>query len=104
VARAALLLALDSGTAQVVRMRFPSAASRVHALGALAGRQRDIPDPFRMQIGAWITYAREIAALLEAALPRIAAVLPPQAAGDRPPAAEEPLGGQLPVGRAAAAE
>jgi len=71
VASAALLLAVDSGTALVLRSHFPSATALMHTLGALAGRQRDIPDPFRMQIGAWITYAREIAALLEAALPRI---------------------------------
>jgi len=76
VAEAALLLALDSGTALVARARFPDAASRIHTLGALAGRQRDIPDPFRMQIGAWITYAREIEALLETALPRIVAAMP----------------------------
>jgi hypothetical protein len=76
VASAALLLAVDSGTALVLRARFPVAAARTHTLGALAGRQRDIPDPFRMQIGAWITYAREIAALLEAALPRIVELVP----------------------------
>ena len=73
---AALLLAVDNGTALVLRARFPAAVARTHTLGALAGRQRDIPDPFRMQIGAWITYAREIAALLEAALPRIVELLP----------------------------
>ncbi|HEY3229366.1 MAG TPA: protein tyrosine phosphatase [Roseiflexaceae bacterium] len=76
VAEAALLLALDSGTALVARAHFPDAASRIHTLGALAGRQRDIPDPFRMQIGAWITYAREIETLLETALPRIVAAMP----------------------------
>jgi protein-tyrosine-phosphatase len=76
VGGAALLLAIDNGTALVLRARFPSAAARTHTLGALAGRQRDIPDPFRMQIGAWITYAREIAALLEAALPRIVELMP----------------------------
>jgi protein-tyrosine-phosphatase len=76
VASAALLLAIDNGTALVLRARFPSVAARIYTLGALAGRQRDIPDPFRMQIGAWITYAREIATLLEAALPRIAELMP----------------------------
>lgn len=76
VARAALLLAIDSGTAAVARARFPDAADRIHALGALAGRQRDIPDPFRMQIGAWMTYAHEIASLLDAALPRMRELLP----------------------------
>jgi protein-tyrosine-phosphatase len=83
VAEAALVLALDSGTALVALARFPDAASRIHTLGALAGRQRDIPDPFRMQIGAWITYAREIEMLLETALPRIVAAMP--TADDRRP-------------------
>ncbi|HEX5690971.1 MAG TPA: protein tyrosine phosphatase [Roseiflexaceae bacterium] len=73
---AAVLLALDNGAALVARARFPDAADRVHTLGSLAGRQRDIPDPFRMQIGAWITYAREIDGLLEAALPNILSQLP----------------------------
>jgi protein-tyrosine phosphatase len=81
VASAALLLAIDSGTALVLRARFPAATARTHTLGALAGRQRDIPDPFRMQFGAWITYARELAALLEAALPRIAELMPAENQG-----------------------
>jgi protein-tyrosine-phosphatase len=88
-ASAALLLAVDSGTALVLGARFPAAAARTYTLGALAGRQRDIPDPFRMQIGAWITYAREIATLLEAALPRIVELMPttdqrPTTNGERP--------------------
>src|SRR5262245_46027813 len=91
VEQAALLLAIDSGTALVLRARFPAAAARTYTLGALAGRQRDIPDPFRMQIGAWITYAREIAALLEAALPRIAELMP--TTDHRPPTTEALYGG-----------
>ena len=87
VGGAALLLAVDTGTSLVLRARFPGAAARTHALGALAGRERDIPDPFRMQIGAWISYAREIAALLEAALPRIVELMP---AGSQEPATKGP--------------
>ncbi len=79
-----LLLAVESGTARVVRARFPAAAPRLASLGDLAGRPRDIPDPFRMQIGAWIAYARELDDLLRAALPRIAGRL-----GAEPPAAPE---------------
>lgn len=81
VAQAALLLAIDSGTALVLRSRFRAAAARVHTLGDLAGRPRDIPDPFRMQIGAWMTYAREIEALLTAALPRIIELMAPTVEG-----------------------
>jgi len=75
-ARAALIITLDRGTALVVRARFPDAAARTYSLGELAGRARDIPDPFRMQIGAWMTYAREIEGMLQAALPRIVELMP----------------------------
>ena len=75
-ARAALIITLDRGTALVVRARFPDAAARTFSLGELAGRARDIPDPFRMQIGAWMTYAREIEAMLQAAMPRIVELMP----------------------------
>lgn len=66
-----LLLCMDSGIARALRVRFPTAAPLVHELGDLAGRHRDIPDPFRMQIGAWINYAEEINQLLRLALPRL---------------------------------
>ncbi|MDZ4719917.1 MAG: protein tyrosine phosphatase [Roseiflexaceae bacterium] len=69
--QAQLLVAVDSGSALVARSRFPDAAARIYTLGELAGRQRDIPDPFKMQIGAWLTYTREIEILLHSALPRI---------------------------------
>jgi protein-tyrosine-phosphatase len=75
-ARAALIITIDRGTALVVQARFPEAAARTYSLGELAGRARDIPDPFRMQIGAWMTYAREIESMLQAALPRIVELMP----------------------------
>src|SRR5215207_11406585 len=74
--RAALIITIDRGTALVIRARFPAAAARTYSLGELAGRARDIPDPFRMQIGAWMTYAREIETMLEAALARIDEMMP----------------------------
>ena len=86
VARAGLIVTIDRGTALVVRARFPDASGRTYSLGELAGRPRDIPDPFRMQIGAWMTYAREIESMLEAALPRMAEQVP---ADDRRPTTGE---------------
>lgn len=71
VEAATLLLAIDSGTARVVRAQYPEVAARVVTIGALAGRQRDIPDPFRMQLGAWLGYVREIETLLRAGLERL---------------------------------
>lgn len=69
--QAALLIAVDAGVARVAQARFPAAASKIAVLGELAGRTRDIPDPFKMQIGAWLTYASEIERMLRAAMPRI---------------------------------
>jgi protein-tyrosine-phosphatase len=89
-AQAALLLAIDRGTALVLRSRFGDFHARIHTLGELAGQPRDIPDPFRMQLGAWLTYAREIEALLTAALPRMSALLaapPAQVPDASPPSA-----------------
>jgi protein-tyrosine-phosphatase len=86
-AEATLIVAVDSGTARVARARFPEAAPRIRTLGELAGTQRDIPDPFKMQIGAWLAYAREIDQLIAAALPRIREHLPAHAAPDDEPAA-----------------
>lgn len=76
VAAAALVIGIDSGTTRVLLGRFPDAAARIAGLGDLAGRRRDIPDPFRMQIGAWLSYARELEELLKAALPHILERLP----------------------------
>src|SRR5947209_16453239 len=39
-----LIIAIDRGTALVVRARFPAVAGRTYSLGELAGRARDIPD------------------------------------------------------------
>jgi protein-tyrosine-phosphatase len=69
VEAARVLLAIDSGVARVLKERHPEATTV--SLGALAGRQRDIPDPFRMQVGAWVSYAREIESLLSAGLDRL---------------------------------
>jgi protein-tyrosine phosphatase len=91
VAQAALLVVVDSGTARVVRARFPDTATRAYILGELAGRSRDIPDPFRMQIGAWMTYAREIDAMLAAALPRIVELMPVSTSSQTAPDAAQPV-------------
>ncbi len=87
-AEAHLLLATDSGVARVLRSRHSTAT--IFSLGELAGRQRDIPDPFRMQVGAWLNYTREIEQLLQAGFDRLVA----HVSGRCVPALPEP---QLPV-------
>ncbi len=76
-ASATVLLAVDSGTARVLHLRYPAALPRITTLGVLADRQRDIPDPFRMQVGVWLNYAREIEALLKAGLDSLLALVGP---------------------------
>ncbi|PDW02337.1 arsenate reductase/protein-tyrosine-phosphatase family protein [Candidatus Viridilinea mediisalina] len=90
VAQARLMIAVESGVARVVRARFPRAS--IHTLGELAGSARDIPDPFRMQVGAWVHYAHEINGLLTAGMPRLLELLgnpltsePPQETTPAPP-------------------
>lgn len=73
VEQANLLLAVEAGVARVIRTRFPSA--QIYTLGELAGRPRDIPDPFRMQMGAWVQYANEIESLLRAGMARLLSLL-----------------------------
>lgn len=73
VAAARLLLAIDSGVARVLRGRYPGATTV--ALGELSGSRRDIPDPFRMQVGAWVHYGQEIEAMLSAGLPQLTALI-----------------------------
>jgi protein-tyrosine-phosphatase len=96
---AQVLLAIDSGVARVLQARHPEAPAV--SLGELAGRRRDIPDPFRMQVGAWVSYAREIEDLLSAGLDRLVALVqggpppPPEEAAasaqpDPPPQADPP--------------
>ncbi len=88
VAEARLLVAVESGVGRVVRARYPEA--QLVTLGGLAGRARDIPDPFRMQVGAWLQYANEIEALLGAGMPRLLALLGADGAADAVAAAPAP--------------
>ncbi|EFO79985.1 low molecular weight phosphotyrosine protein phosphatase [Oscillochloris trichoides DG-6] len=104
-AEAHLLIATDSGVARVLRSRHPTATT--FSLGELAGRQRDIPDPFRMQVGAWLNYTHEIEQLLQAGFERLVAQIAGEAAAlpqDLPaplatPPAAAPPPHREPVGR-----
>ena len=64
-----LLITVDRGVGRALELRFPTA--RWRALPDLAGTEREVPDPFRMTMDAWIIYGRELDAQLKAALPTI---------------------------------
>lgn len=61
---ATLLVAIDSSVVHVIRARHPAVVERTVTLSSLASQSRDIPDPYNMLLGAWITYAHEIEDLL----------------------------------------
>jgi protein-tyrosine-phosphatase len=98
LAECRMLLCIDSGTAHAMRVRFPSVATITYSLGDLAGRKRDIPDPFRMQIGAWLNYAEELALLLHAAMPRLHELMADrQPDPPHPPALSQSAGAATPA-------
>ncbi|GAB4215296.1 MAG: hypothetical protein OHK0022_55010 [Roseiflexaceae bacterium] len=105
IAEATLVVGIDSGVTRVLQGRFPDAVGKIASLGDLAARRRDIPDPFRMQIGAWISYARELDDMLHAALPHILELLPdaPPPAPAAPAAAPEPAPAEAPPSERAVA-
>lgn len=81
-AQAQLLIAVEAGVARVLRARYPGA--NITTLGELAGHKRDIPDPFRMQVGAWLHYAGEIDSMINAGFQRLVELVEGKASeGDR---------------------
>lgn len=62
--RATVILAVDSGIVHVIRMQYPAMLARTVTIAALAGRQREIPDPANMLLGVWMSYAHEIDKML----------------------------------------
>lgn len=102
VAQATLLIAVEAGVARVVRARFPRAP--VYTLGELAGSARDIPDPFRMQVGAWLHYAHEIDGMLTAGMPRLLELLGNPLTSEQPQEAAPPAQAQPAVSEASVSE
>jgi protein-tyrosine phosphatase len=76
-----LLITVDRGVGRALELRFPKA--RWRALPDLAGTEREVPDPFRMTMDAWIIYGRELDAQLKAALPTIVELVRGQDSGFR---------------------
>jgi protein-tyrosine-phosphatase len=96
VQTATILLAIDQGIVHVLRSQYPTAIDKTLTLGNLAGRKRDIPDPYRMQVATWISYAKEIETLLFEGVDQLIQLVqqwtseatttqdPPVASGDEP--------------------
>ncbi|NJO04715.1 MAG: low molecular weight phosphatase family protein [Chloroflexaceae bacterium] len=88
IAEASLVITTDRGVLRVLRMMYPAAAARMVTLGELAGKQRDIPDLFRMQIGAWMSYTREMETLLADGWARLVALAAPAPPAEAAPVVE----------------
>jgi len=102
VQSATLLIAIDRGIAHVLRHYYPTARDKILTLSELAGTERDIPDPFRMQVGAWMAYARAMQQMLTDALPHLLAHLT-GAPRELPVGPSAPAPRELPVGPSAPA-
>jgi protein-tyrosine-phosphatase len=87
---ATLLISVDSGTANVIKQLYPDAVARTISLGTLSGTQRDIPDLFHMDIGSWVTYAREIYALLTRSMDTLIDMVQGEALSEAPAEAISP--------------
>lgn len=75
VEQTTMMLAIDRGIANGIQSLYPNIEPRIVTLGELAGSNRDIPDPFRMQVGVWMVYAREIESLLAQGFERLVAMV-----------------------------
>jgi protein-tyrosine phosphatase len=91
-----LLITVDRGVGRAIELQFPTA--RWRALPDMAGTEREVPDPFRMTMDAWIIYGRELDAQLKAALPTIVELVRGQESGigNRESGIGEPATGHRP--------
>ncbi len=69
--QADLLLAVDRGVGRALELQYPN--GRWQALPDLAETPREVLDPFRMTLDAWLIYGRELEHQLKASLNKIIA-------------------------------
>ena len=71
VEKADLILTMERGQAEAIRVEFPQHAHQVHLLSEVAGRQYDIRDPAGGPLYEYRQCADEIERLIEEGYPRI---------------------------------
>lgn len=71
VEEADLILTMERGQAEAIRVEFPPHAHKVHLLSEMAGRHYDIRDPYGGPLHEYRQCANEIERLIEEGYPRI---------------------------------
>lgn len=70
-----LILVMEDGHREALRVEFPDIADRLHLLATMAGESFGIPDPFGGTLESYRALANELADLLDRGLPRIRTAL-----------------------------
>jgi protein-tyrosine-phosphatase len=71
VEKADLILTMEGGQAEAIRVEFPQHAQKVHLLSEMVGRQYDIRDPYGGLVREYRQCADEIERLIEEGCSRI---------------------------------
>ena len=74
VETADLILCMEAGHAEALRVEFPEAAERIYRLSEMAGAKENIKDPYGGPYQGYVRMVDELAELIEAGLPRILGV------------------------------
>ncbi len=69
-----LILCMESGHAEALRVEFPEAATRIFLLSEMAGASHNVKDPFGGPYPGYVRMVDELSELIEAGLPRILGV------------------------------
>jgi protein-tyrosine-phosphatase len=74
VEAADLILCMEAGHAEALRVEFPEAAERIFLLSEMAGEKEDVKDPYGGPHHGYVKMVDELSELIETGLPRILGV------------------------------
>jgi protein-tyrosine-phosphatase len=66
-----LVLCMESGHAEALRMEFPAHAGKIYLLSEMSGRRYSINDPYRGSLDEYRQMVRDVSEAIEAGLSRI---------------------------------
>lgn len=71
LADADLILCMEAGHAEALRVEFPEARERIHVLSEMAGSNHNVEDPYGGPYQGYVKMVDELSELIDAGLPRI---------------------------------
>ncbi len=71
LADADLILCMETGHAEALRVEFPEARERIHVLSEMAGSNHNVADPYGGPYQGYVKMVDELTHLIDAGLPRI---------------------------------